>query len=368
MLILFLEAPGEAPGTAERPAGWWRLDAAGRRIAGGADMAGMAPLPGETVLAVPPATAVTLHLVTLPPLAPAQAQAAARALAMELSAAPVEDLHVALGAADADGRRWLALADSEAMAGWVARMDGLGLEAGAGVRLVPAPLLLAQGSCMAWGDLLLVHGDGLGGGLAFAAEPALAGLMCPALPPAQPLEMLGAGLAARLAGLPDLRQGRFARETPWQPASGQLRRLGLLAAAAALALLGAELASLWQLSRAADRLEARLATEAAALLPRGTLVDAPAAQVQARLAALGGQGLGGMLAPLMTALEARPSVSIVSLEQAAGQGLSLLLEGASAGDVAAILAEMRAAGLVAEAGLPRQVSGVMMTEVKVRVP
>lgn len=364
MLILFLEAPGEAPGTAERPAGWWRLDAAGRRIAGGADMAGMAPLPGETVLAVPPATAVTLHLVTLPPLAPAQAQAAARALAMELSAAPVEDLHVALGAADADGRRWLALADSEAMAGWVAWLDGLGLEAGAGVRLVPAPLLLAQGSCMAWGDLLLVHDDGL----AFAAEPALAGLMCPALPPAQPLEMLGAGLAARLAGLPDLRQGRFARETPWQPASGQLRRLGLLAAAAALALLGAELASLWQLSRAADRLEARLATEAAALLPRGTLVDAPAAQVQARLAALGGQGLGGMLAPLMTALEARPSVSIVSLEQAAGQGLSLLLEGASAGDVAALLAEMRAAGLVAEAGLPRQVSGVMMTEVKVRVP
>ena len=56
MLILFLEAPG----TAERPAGWWRLDAGGRRIAGGADMAGMAPLPGEIVLAVPPATAVTL--------------------------------------------------------------------------------------------------------------------------------------------------------------------------------------------------------------------------------------------------------------------------------------------------------------------
>jgi|GEM_PF-6660538 len=349
MLLLFLDEHADA--------GWWRLDAAGRRVASGAALDEAVPLPGELVVAAAPASEVALHRVSLPPLAPAQAAAAARAMAMDLSAQGSEQLHVAVGA-DEVGARWLAVVDGEAMAGWAARVAGF--EVGV---MVPAALLLPPGSQAVWGDLRLVHTNEA----AFAAEPELAALMVAEMPPLVALETLGDGLAARVAGLPNLMAGRFARQQPWRPAAGRVRRLGLVAAAAAVVMLGAAGVQLWQLGRAADAAEAVAAREAAALLPPGTLIEAPAAQVQARLRALGGGGgVSALLGPVLAALEARPGVAIVSLEKVGGQALVLVLQGASAGDVAGIAADLRAAGMSVEAGLPRIVAGEPMVEIKVR--
>ena len=80
---------------------------------------GYAALPAhERMVAVVPGEAVVLHWVAMPALAPAQAAAAARMMAADVSAVPVEQLHVALGTPEADGQRLLAMVDAEAMRGW----------------------------------------------------------------------------------------------------------------------------------------------------------------------------------------------------------------------------------------------------------
>jgi general secretion pathway protein L len=75
----------------------------------------------------------------LPALAPAQALAAARLLAADVSAGPVEALHVALGPVEPDGWRALALVDTTVMQGWMARLAMAGMTPDG---MVPAPLLL----------------------------------------------------------------------------------------------------------------------------------------------------------------------------------------------------------------------------------
>ncbi|WP_439532480.1 type II secretion system protein GspL [Polymorphobacter sp.] len=352
MLLLFLET--------QEPDRWRRIDGSGAIVSEGQGLAGLAPSPGEAVVAVAPPAHVSLHRVMLPALAPAQAAAAARAMAGELSAAPAETLHVALGAAQVNGGRWLAIADADDVAAWLARLEAAGLTPS---RLVPAPLLLPDGSAAERDGLWLVRQ----GETAFAAEPALAAMMLDVLPPPVEPAAFAAGLSTRLVQAPNLRHGRFALVQPWRPVPGQWRRLALPAAAAVLALVLAEGAGWWRAARAADTAEAALAAQATELLPPGTLVNDPRAQVTARLRALGGSGgLAALAAPLLAAIEPRPGVSIASLEHAPGTGLVVILEGASPGEAAAIVATLRDAGLEAALGLPRQVGGVAQAELRVQ--
>ncbi|WP_243453603.1 type II secretion system protein GspL, partial [Polymorphobacter multimanifer] len=170
MLLLFL-APADPD--------WWQLDDAGRIVARGTGT----PPAVTPVIAIPPADAVSLHRITLPNLAPAQAQAAARMMATEFAAAPLESLHTAIGSPGPDGQRWLAITGADAMAGWLASLDALGVSPAA---MVPAPMLLPpdpQGA-VAWplGPLLLVRAALPDGPRAFAAEPDLAEALLPVAP------------------------------------------------------------------------------------------------------------------------------------------------------------------------------------------
>lgn len=325
------------------------------------------PDPGATLIAVLPGAAVVLHWVDLPDLAPAQAAAAARRLAADVSAAPIETVHVVLGPRDAGGGQPLALVDAGALAGWLGDLAAAGLDPD---RVVPAPLLLPMAddelmTILDTGESWLVRGPGVG----FAAEPGLASLMIDGAPSRTiDARAFEAGLATRLAEpLLDLREGRFARQRQWHVDGRRARRAGLLALGIAATLLATEITGLLRDGFAADRSEQRLADAARAVLPRGTPVTDPRGQVAARLATLGGTqgGFGALAGPLLDALKDRPAVALDSLVFARGSGLAGGLVAPAASDRSGVLAVLDAAGLDAQLGPPREAGGEVRSELTV---
>lgn len=348
-LLLFLHA--------DALPSWWQLDESGRIIARGTET----PPSVTPVLAIPPAASVSLHRITLPALAPAQAQAAARLMAAELAAAPIDTLHTAIGNPGPDGQRWLAIASAEAMAGWLAEIGRMGLSPAA---MLPAPLLLpspAQGVA-GWlqEPFLIVQAATPPRG--FAAEPELAAI----LGGMEPVLLADADVAAHAMMPPalDLLQNAFARRQPWRAAPGQFRRLALLAAGVGALFVAGDVALLWQAGRAADIAAAQRDSLAATLLPPGTPITNARAQVSARAAAVSAGGFSRLAAPLLEALETRPGVSIASLE-ADATSLSATLETASPGDISAIILRLETGGLVASAGLPRGAAGSLQIPLRV---
>ncbi|HEU0133737.1 MAG TPA: type II secretion system protein GspL, partial [Allosphingosinicella sp.] len=122
-MILFLDRVGGIES-------WIRL-AAGEVAARGDGLDGVAEHRSAPVTAVVPGEEVTLHWLDIPAgLSQAQAAGAARLMAAELSAQPIGDLHVAVGAGSGDGvRRCVGLVPLETMRGWLSDLEGSGFEA-----------------------------------------------------------------------------------------------------------------------------------------------------------------------------------------------------------------------------------------------
>lgn len=165
------------------------------------------------VTGVIPGDDVALHHLALLETSPDARREEARMRAVDLSAQPIDDVHVAVGAPGADGGSWVALIDRDRMAGHIAHFRAAGVEP---AHIVPAPLLLDEvapdGMLARLDDRILVR------------TPVLAGLVEPELAP------LVAGAAwkgrfyllpefapALAAGLPplDLLQGEFAPRLRW---------------------------------------------------------------------------------------------------------------------------------------------------------
>lgn len=347
----------------ENDLAWLRLDD-DRVVARGASAP--APEPDETVVAVAPGEAVTLHWVEMPALAPAQAAAAGRLAAAEVCAAPIAHAHVAVGRRDEAGHCCLGVVEAAAMAGWLARCRAAGLDPDV---IVPAPLLIpvpAEGVLVAEaGDLILARGERL----AFAAEPELAALLIgEAAPERLDIATFEAGLAEALDAAPvNLRQGAFAKLQPWRL---DWRRLRRLAAWGALILLSLPLISLVMMLRhgfAADTAEMALAAEAQRVLPRGATVVDPVAQVEARLAETGAGGarFSTAAAALFAALREVGGAELTSLRYA-DRRLIAAVATANGGDLAIIQERLRAAGFEATPGAPRSEAGRATVELTVR--
>jgi general secretion pathway protein L len=345
---------------------WLRLT--GGALTRGSGLANLPPIDPEVAtetIAVVPGEAVALHWVELPPLAPAQGLAAARLLAAEVSAGPVEVLHVALGPVEADGWRMLALVDSAKMQEWLSGMATAGVVCD---RMLPSPLLLQAPEAG-----VAVHDDGRfwqarGSRLGFAAEPDLARLLISeaAVVPVDEARWL-ADLPAVLAtpGL-NLRQGEFTAVRRWQPDARRLRRLAVAGLALLGVILATELAATWRFVVAADQAEAQLADAARAVLPRGTVVTDPVAQVTARQAQLGGTGVASLSAPLFAALQPFPAVAVQSVDFSPATGLVVMMSVPAPAERDAIAAAMTAAGAEAQFGVPGEAAGVPRIELRVR--
>ena len=332
------------------------------------------PLPDtehdEQVVAVVPATDVAVHWVDLPPLAPAQALAAARLLAAEASAEPYERLHVALApGGDAGEPRAMAVTSAEHMSAWLDRAAMLGLDPD---RVVPESLLIAapvdRVRRIARGDLHIVRGPMV----AFAAEPELAELAADgaAAEPFDPARF-ESGLWDALVTAPlDLRQGPFAKRRRARIDWRHIRRLALLGVAILVGTVLIQFATLLRYSFAADRLEREVVIVAQRALPRGSGLANPPAQLADRLAELrgSGAGFGPTAAAAFAAIRDTPNVDLGTLGFDRDGSLKLGVLAGSAGDINALQQRLTAAGFTASMSEIRPGGGRQLVDITVRAP
>ena len=359
-LLLFLARGGGIEG-------WLRV-AAGEAIARGSGLEGSEAHRSAPVVAVAPGDSVTLRWLDLPEgLSSAQAAGAARLMAAEYSAQPIDQLHVAVGRESESGVRCIGLVPLETMRLWLASVEEAGFDA---ERLIPETLLLpapADGFAT-WdaGPLRLYRGRDE----AFAAEPELGELLLAGRAAAPIADgEFEPGLAEALNQAPlDLRQGPFARRRDWRVAPARARRLALLTAALLLVSLAVQVVAIARYGFAADSAEAETRRVAAAALPRSAGLTNPEAELTRRLAELrgGGAGFGATVGALFEAVKATPNVELTALTFAPDGTLRATAQAESPAAIEALRHRVEASGFAAEAGAPRSSGGRPVADLMVR--
>jgi general secretion pathway protein L len=345
-LLLFLARGGGIEG-------WVRI-VDGAVAARGAGLDAAEAHRGTPVVAVVPGEAVTLRWLDLPSgLSPAQAAAAARLMAADFSAQPVDELHVAAGRESGeDGKRCVGLVPVETMRVWLGEIEAAGFEA---EHVIPETLLLAapeEGFAVRQSGALRLYRSS---DEAFAVEPEL-GEMLVAGRRTVAADDDDPGLAEALAEAPlDLRQGPFARRRDWSVAPARARRLAVLAAALLLVSLVIQIAAITRYSFAADAAEAEMQRVAAAALPRSPGLPDPAAALAQRLAELrgGGAGFGATASALFEAVKATPNVELSALAFAPDGTLRATVQADTPAAVDGLRQRVEASGFAAETGAPR---------------
>jgi general secretion pathway protein L len=326
------------------------------------------------VIAVVSGVASVIHWVELPALAPAQAAAAAQLLGSDVCGGAIADTHIALGAVTSDGTRPMALVEKTAMKGWLETLTETDLIA---QQIIPMPLLLPPSTASTDNETTPVTllsleaiAHAFGPGLAISGEPALVDIIL-AGRAVTAIDATGfeAGLSKAVATVAlNLRQGEFAPSRDLAIDRRRLRRIGLMVLAASAVWLAAEITMLIRDTFAAERVEQQVTDAARAVLPRGTAIDAPRAQVAARANGLGasGHGFTALAVPLLEAIRDRSDLVLQSLRYAPDTGIAAVIVVPSASDRQALAQEIDAGGQVLTIGEPRDAAGVTVVDVTVR--
>ena len=361
----------------DAPPRWWRVRDGVVVEQGWSDewIALAAPRAGAArplLLGIAPAADVTMWRAAFLDLAPRQAEAAARLFAADASMTPAADLHVAVGAAAADGQRLIVALDAAALRRWLAWTGAQGLEPDA---IVPAPALLPAPEDGTDWTVADVGGERIwrGRDAAFVDDPALvAHLVAGDARVAEvPPERIDAALAAACDAPPlDLRSGAFARRPAQWLTAAFARRAAALAGAILIVSLAIALVRLGRLHAEIAALDA-----AAVAVAGGVLRPAPETAVQAipaldaRLGALGGGGAGGLSAPLaalVAALEPAANVAIDTLQWRGDGTLAVTLGAPRVEDINAVLLALQAGGYVVTAQARAGSDGRALADITLR--
>ena len=305
-LVLFLPS-------GERPWRWLRIadDVVKAR---GEGMPELLESDAAPRIAVVPADAVTLHWAELPDRSAQQSLAAARLLVADASAAPIADLHVAVGREEEQTGRPIAVVSTVQMQHWFAMLATNGVDPAA---VLPAPMLLPrpdEGYLSAdLGGEQVVRGATAG----FADEgPTTELITGGVVPTALSRDAVEAAIVAATASPAlDLRQGIFARRRRFAIEWALVRRLGWLAAAILAVTLFITLVSILKYNLAATALDQRADVLARENLPRGETVNDAGRQLTERLSRLRGPGVGfsRTAAALFSAVRAVPGSELTTL-------------------------------------------------------
>jgi general secretion pathway protein L len=285
--------------------------------ADGAEAAG----PGPTV-AVIPGDDVALHRLMLVETESRARLAEARMRATDLAAQPIEDLHVAVGPADADGASWVAIIAHDRMAGHLSHLKAAGA---APAHVVPAALLLAPAdgapSMARFGDRVLLRTEELAG----LVEPSLASALTGSSQLGRFLQLGEFACGEAPDPLPlDLLQGAYAPRRRWW-AERRFRIVALLLGLLVATLLAAPLLIERARSAAAVAVSDRAVVELAAqtLGTRPADAEAGAAALAAARRSAEGGALGARLSFATAIIEQVPGASLETV-RLTGDGKLLL--------------------------------------------
>lgn len=362
LLLILPDAP-------DAPIAWRRYE--DDRLANKGDdlIARAADGPEDRVIAIAPAGAVKVDWAELPGLAPAQARAAARLLASENSVTPLDGLHVALGKEEEGGDRAIASVERLRLEQWVARAQFLGFDPDA---VVPASLLLPRP------DEGYIRGEVAGQPVirsrnsAFLDEPELTdrivnGAPVTALAPAEAER----AMLTILADPPvDLRQGIFAKRTPWAIDWKLVRRLVWMGVAILGVTILIHIALILKYSTAADATELRTRALAQSALPGGAGDTNAVVALDERLAAArgGGAGFARSASAIYAAIRAVPNVELTAFDFAVDGSLRFTLAATTAEDITAFQRQLERYGFDGTATTPRVEAGRQIVEMTVKLP
>jgi general secretion pathway protein L len=270
-----------------------------------------ADAPAGPTVAVIPGADVALHRLILAEPDGAARLAEARMRATDLSAQPIEEVHVAVGPADSEGASWVALIDRQRMADHLARLRDAGTDPS---HVVPAALLLAPPdgppSMARFGDRVLLRTDQLAG----LVEPSLASALTGASQLGRFLQLGEFAPGDAPDPLPlDLLQGEFAPRIRWWTNRRFQLLLGglvLLLVALLVAPVAIQRARTAVAVSAQDAAVVALATQALGTRPADA--DAAATALANARRAAEGAALGARLSFVSRAIESAPGARLDS--------------------------------------------------------
>ena len=354
---------------------WWRAQD-GHIVARGQDFSPPAAGADTPVVALVPASDTVIRTLEMGEMSAAQAEAAARYRAADLSIG--SDLFVAVRAL---GKTEAALADGVSMrvlcatiarttlADHLAELALRGLDPDI---IVPVGLLLPGGDqpvSATFGDL---GADRLGD-LVLPPDEALGALLLGGQAPmVLDSEARDATLTAMLADPPlNLRQGDFARRTPlFALGPGQGRTLAWLLGALALVSLAVPLAEIAKNYLGVDLAERRALANAQRLVPGATDAALAEQQIDAKLAA---RGAGNMvasvpLAGLLSAIQPVPGVVIRQADYRPGGIIGAMIAAPRVEDLNAVLIALQNNGYKVTAANRSDATGQAVADITVLAP
>lgn len=359
------------PASADAALHWWRVES-GHVVARGQDFSPPAAARGTDLsptLALIPAADTVIRLLDMGDMGAAQAEAAARYRAADLSIGG--DLFVAVRAL-AGGESTQVLCATIARGRLADHMAELALRGMDPDMLVPVGLLLPADDnpvSATFGDL---GADRLGDLVLPPGEPLGALLLGGSMPVSLDHDASDAALVAALANPPlNLRQGDFARRTPlFALEAGQGRMLAWLLGALLLVSLAIPLVEIGKHYLGADLAERRALASAQRLVPGASDVAQAEQQIDAKLAARGtGNTIATVpLAGLLSAMQPVPGVVIRQADYRPGGIIGAMIAAPRVEDLNTVLIALQNNGYTVTAAQRSDATGQAVADITVLAP
>ncbi len=357
-LILFLRANDD------EAVGWVRASE-GAIVAQGEGLAGIDGDSYDRIIALTPAGATGIDWIELPELAPAQRDAAARGLVLQ-RIIEGDVAHIAAGIDDdPSGLRPVAWVNANLMSGWLAKLGDAGLSPDAVIPALLAIEPIDSGVARAevGGEILLRAAKA-----GWRDDPELTPLLLDGEPITDLSDRATEAGLLRLIDAPalNLLSGRFATRSGWSVPAGTFKPLVVVAGLCLLLALLLPVVHVWQINRAAARLEMQAVELASKRFPEAS---DPLAALKADVAATRGGGAGfiATAAAVNQAVAATANADLLGMSFTPNGALMTTVRVTNADEAAGLIAQIEGAGFRVAPGAQSMNQGRLVQPITVTV-